>query len=1062
MADGSIIIDTKIDSKELKGDLKELKVIMKKGMQELNKIATVTLGAIAGGITAIGVASQNFAKTTDRIDKMSQRLSLSREGFQKWDFVLSQAGVSIDSMQMSMKTLTQQMETGSKAFEQLGINARDSEGNFRNQEQVFMETVIALQQMEAGIEKSALAQKLFGRSGQELLPLLNTQSEAMVELMGDAERLGLVLSNETIDAGVILTDALDQLNRTVKSLGTEAMLPLINIANDIITSFLDWATEGDKLNKIIEDVTTAIVEIIDSGIIQILGGMALAFKGVTIAVTGLSTAMKLLASPTGALGLVVAGVALLVIKLNRLKKAKLTELEGQIGGLAKQFDIPIKQVDRLVKAFDLGFGTAGIRVSKLAKDFKLTESQVRKLLLATDKLNDTDRASLQNVEDKLKVTRELRGETESLVKVTEDIGSSSSASADEIAKMTDAEKELLALVEGLKARLKKADLGKTAEDAGEEINKGLERTLKESAHKPLSAIKDLTDSIGESIMSATSGRIGGSIKGFLDVIGNIAIGIAQFQGGDIQGGISSVAEGLGGALDLAIGFAEGFFQVIDALANFSTEEVLSGLEETIEGLKGFFLEGGELYNISNMFNFGIQMVDDLVAGLMSEKDAIFEEITNIIANVSQMFVDNKDIITDIVSFVSGISLIILENLPLLLVAGAEILGAVTQGMVENLDEIVEGIMGVIVSLVDIVSNNLGDFIVLAIQIILAIVKGLIANAPLLISAIMQIIPLISLAIVESLPEIVEAVAELIPLIILTLVASFPTLLLAFVEMFLTIIQTVAILLLQIPQLFIALFTGLVTGTQEGIANLVSTVTEAGKGVAEAFMAIGENSYLGFIEGMSAMEDAWSDIEGFFQDLIDDFKDFFGIHSPSKLFEDFGVNIIDGLINGLVDTAGGIWDAISGIFGDVIDNVSGALDIIGSGISSAVGAVGGSIGSTVSNVAGAVGNFLGFASGSAYIEQDQIAQIHKGERIIPATFNDSIMSGETMMLNSKAFSSIMNGLTGGMAMPSVSGLSSQPIINLVAKVDGSVQVDGREIGRIAFEHTDEFVGGSFGS
>ena len=124
----------------------------------------------------MGVATKTAA-TTDRIDKMSQKIGISRQGFQEWEFILSQSGTDIEKLQMGMKTLVSQADQADKGvgkgadnFARLGISVRDATGNLKDQETLFNEVVVALQNMEDGTEKARLANELLGRSGSELMP----------------------------------------------------------------------------------------------------------------------------------------------------------------------------------------------------------------------------------------------------------------------------------------------------------------------------------------------------------------------------------------------------------------------------------------------------------------------------------------------------------------------------------------------------------------------------------------------------------------------------------------------------------------------------------------------------------------------------------------------------------------------------------------------------------------------------------------------------------------------------------------------------------------------------
>ena len=219
-----------------------------KGVKAAGKFAVgMGAGMAVAGAAVMKLAGQT-AEQTDRIDKLSQQLGLSREGFQKWDYVMSQSGVSIDSMTTGMKTLAQKMGDvasgtgpGIKLFEQLGVAVTDSTGAVRSQEDVFNDAITAFQGMEEGAVKSDLALQLFGRNGMELMPLLNSTAESTENLKNKAQEMGLVLSDETVDAGVNFTDTMDTLKRTLGGLmaqGIGPMLPLINSLAEQFTKIL--------------------------------------------------------------------------------------------------------------------------------------------------------------------------------------------------------------------------------------------------------------------------------------------------------------------------------------------------------------------------------------------------------------------------------------------------------------------------------------------------------------------------------------------------------------------------------------------------------------------------------------------------------------------------------------------------------------------------------------------------------------------------------------------------------------------------------------------------------
>ena len=202
--------------------------------------AAISAGAVAGGAALLGVA-KNAADTGDRVDKLSQKIGLSRQGFQEWEYILSQNGTSIEVLQGGMKKMNKTLddaksgnEKAAATFARVGLSL--SEIKDMNPEQAFEATVKALQGMPEGAEKAALANELLGRSGSELMPLLNGSAESVEELKKQAHDLGIVLSDDAVDASALFTDTLDNLQRSFGAVVAKVGVAVM----PIMQQFADW------------------------------------------------------------------------------------------------------------------------------------------------------------------------------------------------------------------------------------------------------------------------------------------------------------------------------------------------------------------------------------------------------------------------------------------------------------------------------------------------------------------------------------------------------------------------------------------------------------------------------------------------------------------------------------------------------------------------------------------------------------------------------------------------------------------------------------------------------
>lgn len=239
---------------------------MKKGLADAGKTvakAAVGLGAIGGAAFAF---ANKVSSTGDNIDKMSQKLGISAKGYQEWSHILEHSGASVSSLQGVFRTLTNAVNSGSDAFQQLGIS--EEEVASMNQEELFERVIKELQGMEAGAERSALATELLGRGAQELGPLLNSTAEDVEQMKKDLNDMGGVMSDEAVKDAAAFQDSMTDLKAAFGGATNELAKELIPAIKGLIDKITNWLKGGGlqrlidlfkKLKPVIIAVTAAII-----------------------------------------------------------------------------------------------------------------------------------------------------------------------------------------------------------------------------------------------------------------------------------------------------------------------------------------------------------------------------------------------------------------------------------------------------------------------------------------------------------------------------------------------------------------------------------------------------------------------------------------------------------------------------------------------------------------------------------------------------------------------------------------------------------------------------------
>lgn len=215
--------------------------------------AVVASGAVALGGTMLKLAGDT-AKYGDNVDKMSQKIGISAKAYQQWDYVMKRSGTSVDNLKAGMKTLSKQVEAGSKDFEKLGISQKELKNS--STEEILEKTIKGLAGMKEGTERTALATKLLGRAGMDMAPLLNQGTKAIDEQMEMAEKYGMVMSDKTVKASAKFTDSMTTLNGTVKGLKNRFMGEFLPSLTKV-TNGLSQLIVGDT-DKGIENIRKGI------------------------------------------------------------------------------------------------------------------------------------------------------------------------------------------------------------------------------------------------------------------------------------------------------------------------------------------------------------------------------------------------------------------------------------------------------------------------------------------------------------------------------------------------------------------------------------------------------------------------------------------------------------------------------------------------------------------------------------------------------------------------------------------------------------------------------------
>jgi len=239
----------------------------------IGAVAALGTAAVGAGV-AITKATSDVASYGDSIDKMSQKMGVSSSFYQEWDAVLQHSGTSMDSMGATFKKLATSVQSGTDAqvaaYAQLGLSMTDLQG--MSTEQVFTSVVTALQGMEEGTERTALATTLLGKGAMEMGALFNTSAEDTQAMIDTVNELGGVMSDDAVKNAAAFQDQLQDMQTAfggVKNSIISELLPSFTDVMGGVTGLVTGAEGADEqlatgLQGIVQKITTALPNIITS------------------------------------------------------------------------------------------------------------------------------------------------------------------------------------------------------------------------------------------------------------------------------------------------------------------------------------------------------------------------------------------------------------------------------------------------------------------------------------------------------------------------------------------------------------------------------------------------------------------------------------------------------------------------------------------------------------------------------------------------------------------------------------------------------------------------------
>ena len=257
------------------GDASDLLDTFRKAGKATQDFNSTVHGAVTGvkalasalAIREMAGFIDSIVTAEDALGKMAEKVGITVEALSALKYSAGLSNISFDQLGTGLQQLARHMQDAQagvllseQAFKALGIQVDNGVGQpLRSTQEVLLQVADKFARMEDGAGKTALAMRLFGRAGAELIPLLNQGSEGLRKNADEARALGITLSDDAAKQASEFRDNLYKVEQTTLALARDLSGPLVKALAEAGGAFVQARKDGESFfSSLIEGWRTFI------------------------------------------------------------------------------------------------------------------------------------------------------------------------------------------------------------------------------------------------------------------------------------------------------------------------------------------------------------------------------------------------------------------------------------------------------------------------------------------------------------------------------------------------------------------------------------------------------------------------------------------------------------------------------------------------------------------------------------------------------------------------------------------------------------------------------------
>lgn len=289
---GSLVVHIGAETATLQSDIGRARTLFARGVADMQSQAAQFGKAVGAGLaaatTAVGAMVNQAINNADQLGKLSQKVGISTEALSGLKHQAGLADVELGALQTGLvrfnKTIAEAAAGGkqqSAAFQAMGISVKDLNGNLKPTQVLLGEVADRFSSYRDGAGKTAMAVQLLGRSGADLIPMLNEGAAGMKAAADEARAFGKEVSQGASESAQQFNDNLTKLKGAAEGFANQVAERLTPQLAGLSGKLVEGAKDGNGFAGAADGIATALewaikVSIIAKGAIEALVNMVAA------------------------------------------------------------------------------------------------------------------------------------------------------------------------------------------------------------------------------------------------------------------------------------------------------------------------------------------------------------------------------------------------------------------------------------------------------------------------------------------------------------------------------------------------------------------------------------------------------------------------------------------------------------------------------------------------------------------------------------------------------------------------------------------------------------------